>query len=325
MERPTASPNVFFDSASQYRWSDLVEREFLERVLEELNEAMEEAFHAFQFFVFSARTPDACPDSLSDPSPRKVLIFITDESGSVPPSLRENYLAIFKLYLPREEPGQNVFPLNLGYLGGVRAGPVKPMHERTTSTFFSGQLHLARAPLYRALHPVYRRLPKLVFRAVFTVYWRGHLRGMEDVLVPGDLSGAVPGSLLRFTRRWRQGLTPEEYGERLADSRIALCPPGIDQSETFRHIEAMRAGAIVVSEPLPDTHFYRGAPIVTVHDWETGVARVRALLADEPALRKLQSQTIEWWETVCSERATARYMKATLETLSASSPSADPA
>jgi hypothetical protein len=70
----------------------------------------------------------------------------------------------------------------------------------------------------------------------------------------------------------------------------------------------MRAGAVVVSGPLPDTHFYRGSPIVTVRSWMEGIARTKRLLSDPHELADLQAQTVAWWESVCSEDATARYM-----------------
>jgi hypothetical protein len=90
---------------------------------------------------------------------------------------------------------------------------------------------------------------------------------------------------------------------------------GARSPETFRHIEAMRAGAVVISQPLPDTHFYRGSPIVSVENWKEGIHRAKQLLNDPLALADLQEATINWWETVCSEAATASYMRVRLMNL----------
>jgi hypothetical protein len=298
------SENVFYDSASAIQWSDLNETTFLERVLARLNGLMGEAFFRYTFFVLSSQNGSVIPDSSSDPSPRKVLIFISDESSSLPAHLASHYLAIFKAYLPRELPGTNIFPFNLGYVRDVPTYPFTPVEERGISVFFSGNLNLDRLGLYRVLHPIYRQLPPAAFRVAQSL----SARGLSRWMMPRDLSHALPSADVHFTDGFKKGLSPAEYGRRLADSRIVLCPRGWYSAETFRHVEAMRAGAIVVSEPLPQTHLYRDAPVLTVSDWEIGLHAVKELLEDEPALRQVQGDTVRWWKEVFSEGATAKYM-----------------
>jgi hypothetical protein len=305
--------NVFLDGASGYEWAELNESVFLERVFAELEHLMGEAFFDYAFFILSSHDSEVRPASLAHPAPRKVLVFITDESGSVPRDLGPHYQAVFKGYLPGEMPGTNIFPFSIGYAGDVPAFPVRPLRERGIQVFFSGTLTVNRLPLYRALHPVYRRLPAGVAEKALSL----STRGFGEALLRRDLSQSVPGALLRFTRGFKDGFTPAQFGSTLADSRIALCPRGARNPETFRHMEAMRAGAVVVSERLPPTRFYRDAPIVTVDDWDTGIAQARALLGDLPRLEELQRETVGWWDTVCSERATASYMQ---EALAASRP-----
>jgi hypothetical protein len=118
----------------------------------------------------------------------------------------------------------------------------------------------------------------------------------------------MPGARVNFTAGFAAGLSPQEYGWRLADSKIALCPRGWESAETFRHFEALRAGTIVVSESLPPTHFYVGSPIITVRDWRAGLAEVAELISDRSALTELHTATATWWRAVCSEQATAEFM-----------------
>jgi hypothetical protein len=299
--------NVVYDNASEYAWDELHETAFLERVFFELEQVLGAEFGDYRFYVVSSHDPDVRPASLEDSAPRKVLLFVSDESQSVPEALRPHYTAIFKSYLPYELPDSNVFPFPLGYLHDVHADPPKPMAERSVSVFFSGSLGPARLPLYRALHPVYKRLPTRVFERALSASPR---------LVREDLSNAVPGSLIRFTRAFKEGLSAADYGAVLADARIALCPHGARAPETFRHVEAARAGAVVVSPPLPDTHFNRSAPFVIVPSWAVGVRRARELLGDLPALEALQRDTLEWWDGVGSESATARYVADRLRAIS---------
>jgi hypothetical protein len=291
--------NVVYDTASAYAWGDLNETAFLERVFAELEQELGGEFGDYSFYVLSSHDPDVRPASVDEPAARKVLLFVSDESQSVPEALQPHYTAIFKSYLPYELPDANVFAFSLGYVRDVPAHPPKPMAERSVSVFFSGSLSPARRPLYRTLHPVYKRLPAQVFERALSTSPR---------LVPGDLSHTVPGSLIRFTRAFKEGLSAADYGAALADARIVLCPHGVRAPETFRHLEAARAGAVVVSPALPDTHFYRSAPFVIVPNWEIGIQRARDLLGDLPALESLQRLTLDWWENVGSERATARYV-----------------
>jgi hypothetical protein len=297
--------NVFYDSASAYAWADLNETAFLERVLDRLRALMGEQFSDYAFFVLSSHRGDVRPDSASHAGRHKVLIFMSEERSVVPVALQEHYHAIFKAYLPHEMPGTNIFPFNIGYVRDVPAYPVRPTADRATDVFFSGNLSLNRLSLYRSLHPTYRRLPISVLRLAF-VRCPG---GLAARVVPRDLSRVLPSSLLRFSSGFKDGLSPEDYGRELADSRIVLCPMGAHSPETFRHIEAMRAGAVIFSEPLPDTHFYRGSPLVVVDDWRSGINRVKQLLSDEAALAAIQRDTVTWWQTVCSEAATAAYVR----------------
>jgi hypothetical protein len=304
--------NVFYDPASSHRWADLNETAFLERVFAELRTQMGHAFADQKFYVLSTRDGTARPRSAADPSPRKILIVISDESGSIPAVLSSHYTAIFKAYLPHELPGTNIFPFNVGYVGSVPAYPVKPLNNRPTTVFFSGNLSRSREPLYRALHPVYRRLPLSATRAAVAL----SRRPGGSWLLREDVSSAIQGSRIQFTRAFAAGLSPSDYGHALADTRIALCPRGASRPETFRHIGAMRAGAVILSEPLPATHFYRGAPVVEVNDWAAGIRHARDLIARPDELSALQEATIRWWKDVCSETATARYMSERLVTLS---------
>jgi hypothetical protein len=315
------SRNVFYDSASAHKWSDLNETVFLERVISGLRTSMGDAFLKYSFFILSAKSGDVWPESASNSSPYKVLIFVSDESSSIPTALQPHYFAIFKGYLPSEMPGSNIFPFNVGYVRDVPTYPLKPVEDRAINVFFSGNLSASRFPLYRALHPVYRRLPRITVRGALSLSRRGYGRR----LMPDDLSRALPRSVVRFTRGFQRGLSRAEYGKSLADSRIVLCPRGASSPETFRHLEAMRAGAVLVSERLPATHFYRGAPIVTVDNWEAGIDTVRQLLEDETTLRELQRATIRWWRDVCSEAATGKYMHDRLTELAAASSNPDSA
>ena len=305
---PIAADNVFLDRASAYQWSELNETVFLERFFRCLAQCMGERFQEYTYYVLSSHHPDVIPQSAAFAGPRKVLFFISDESSSIPTALHSKYFAIFKCYLPSEVPGTNIFSFTLGYVRGVPECVMKPAEERTYDVFFSGSLHSGRLAFYREMHPVLKRLPpKIANRILIRL-----ISGSGRRFLNNDPGIVFPRSYIRFTDAFKAGLTPESYGMLLSDSKIVLCPKGARSAETFRHMEAIRAGAVAVSESLPNTHFYRGSPIVQVPDWRSGFRVVRRIVADPDLLGSLQSKTIAWWRDVCSESATAHYVSRTL-------------
>jgi len=312
--------HIFFDEASDYAWSELNETEFVDKFFTQLREQMGEDFEGCTFYVLSTHKIDVVPQSASIPGEKKVLLFMSDEFSSIPWHLRSSYFAIFKSYLPREVPGTNIFPFHLGYVKGVPSFEPKSVDERGIDLFFSGNLNANRTPLFRAVHPLFRLVPSFVPDRALAFFVRKVLLGRLNL----DLGIRIPGSYINFTSGFKAGLSPVQYGSMLADSKIVLCPKGFDSTETFRHMEAIRAGAVVISEQLPDTHFYRNSPIRCVSNWREGVDLAKRLCADPEALRDAQRRTMEWWRDVCSERAAAKFVHEQLGRLMASRTASSP-
>mgnify|MGYP001628136024 FL=1 len=86
-------------------------------------------------------------------------------------------------------------------------------------------------------------------------------------------------------------------------------------TECFRHFEAMRAGCVIISEPLPDTPFYKDSPLIQIKDWNEGCKVVEDLLNDESKLEEIHRKTLSWWKEKCSEQATAQYIIENIEKL----------
>jgi len=127
-----------------------------------------------------------------------------------------------------------------------------------------------------------------------------------------DYSDYFPQSIIRFNDKFKSGLTPFEYGEVLADSKIILCPKGFSSSECFRHYEAMRAGCIIISEKLPNNELYEKSPILQVAQWREGLKIAEDLINDPDRMQKLHEDALFWWRNNWSERATAGYIKSNL-------------
>ena len=138
------------------------------------------------------------------------------------------------------------------------------------------------------------------------------LRRRLPTSIRWDLSDASRGEVVLFSDRFRGGLAPEEYARHLADSTLVLCPAGFQQPETFRHYEALRAGAVIVSEPLPDTILYRDAPFLAVTDWAQGLLEARRLADDLDRVSDMQGASRRHFERVLSPQATAERMARTM-------------
>lgn len=97
------------------------------------------------------------------------------------------------------------------------------------------------------------------------------------------------------------------YSQNLMNTKICLCPRGTTL-ETYRLFEAMRYGCVLIVESLPCRWFYSGAPIIQIGSWDNLEPVLAELLNDPARLQRLHEQTLEWWETRCSEKAVGKYI-----------------
>ncbi len=105
------------------------------------------------------------------------------------------------------------------------------------------------------------------------------------------------------------------YSRLLVDSRMALCPRG-GSLETYRFFEALRCGAVPVTERLPPRDFYTNAPVVRVDNWAQLPTVLDRLLSDPDRLRSMHEAVLSWWSERCSPAAVASRLLAALETQS---------
>ena len=194
-----------------------------------------------------------------------------------------------------------IYPIPLGYYNQDALQPV-PFAERRWSVSFAGSgiepgpvagwrgristpKERARADMLGALAQL---APDRPSEAITTVALPGF-----PALQPGE-----DGQARQLTR---------SYSELLAQTRICLVPRG-NSPETFRYFEALRAGCVVVCEPLPDHWFYRGAPTITVRRWNQLADVLEPLLDDRDTAERYHRASLGWWETHCSEPALGRYL-----------------
>lgn len=308
--------NVYLDShAKSPKWDSQCETSFIEIFFKFLKVELGEKFSEYIFFIFSNNEKNVFPNSLKVNHPKKILIYLSDESCTVPWDINKSYIAIFKCYLPFEVQDSNIFPFPLGYVADVPHVKKIPIESRAIDVFFSGNLNACRVQLYQALHPFYRFFPKFhIYLSRALIYLLKKFGLLEKIRMSfGSIFGN--SSCIVFTCNFKTGFNPIDYGASLDSSKIVLCPKGFVNTETFRHYEAMRAGAIVISEELPDTYFYRNAPFIIVKNWVEGIKKAKEILLDPQKQKDLSLKHLNHYEMVCSEKATAVYVSKILNRL----------
>lgn len=283
------------------------ERVFLQRLFIALEQRMGDSFQDLKFVVHF-RTFGEFPGTkinLLKGDSSHVLILIADEQAVFPVEEFSSYRAIFRAHgnPPGGSSGLHAFPI--GYFNEVGHECGLPFDTRPVSIFFSGFMNRNRVDFYKQFKSLWwlpkrnlqgRYLKELARRAVVRLSKR---KNFDNVL---------PEARVSFSDGFGKGLLPAEYARTLAETKIALCPPGFVMAETIRHWEAMRLGCIVISAPLPPIHFYKGGPIIELEDWSKLIPTLKALLDDPEGMRRRHEATVDWWNRVCSEAAVADYM-----------------
>ena len=294
--------NVFEDGATQIPFRQLLDRDYLTAILQNLRKEMGAQFFAIDFYIFSTQqfVTNQLPVSafLTTDKP-KVLLFFGEEYASIPIPLTRHYLAIFKCYLPHDKREDNLYPLPLPHHTDYYEGEIKYWEDRSTNVFFSGQMTPARyMGLYRGISPL-RFVPSTFQLRLPTkaTKWMGQ-----------NCSRHFPNSLIHFTSEYRTGFSKEEYRNHFQNSKIALCPKGQFTAETTRHFEAAASGCIVISEKLPDTHLYRNAPFIQLNNWRREVSIIHELLKNPTHQLTLHHQVINWYKTNYHPYAVGKYM-----------------
>jgi hypothetical protein len=227
-----------------------------------------------------------------------------DEEGTIPHELSRDLRLNLKSYWPISESVGNMHPFPLCGSSAVLERDPIPFEKRRTNVFFSGNLNANRVDFYRQFIP-WGRIPagnlpllmrKLIARGLGTRPGR---------LMPRDFSASFPDSVISFTGGFAQGYPPGEFAARLADARIALCPPGFTSHETIRHFEAMSHGCVILSAKLPKNFMYQASPVTEIENWGTLYSVLTDMINRPSRLAEISQSTYEWWDRVLSPKAIA--------------------
>lgn len=270
-------------------------------VLEELMKTYHDS--EYHFFIEFRWSKDKRPVQLPDVDKKLILIMLIDETGFLPTEVPSKVFAVFKMMAkPENLIYPNVFHIPQGPNFQVMPKESLPIVQRGYSVFFSGNLHSGRERLYKFFSGAYM-LPFPILHRVASLLGRNFDKRYKK-------------GFIRFTKRFRTGLSSDSYSSILYNSKIVLCPPGNPNAETMRLFEAMRAGCIIITDAqLPEVYTYIGAPIIKVKKWRELDEIVPQLLSNPTNMQELQNITLDWWSSHCSEKAIATYISECIKKL----------
>ena len=170
--------------------------------------------------------------------------------------------------------------------------PFVPMRERRLDAFFSGDFQVTTATWdYRrytstskieARRQLWQSLEKLASEPEWKI---------ERAEVSAERAAKVPAYA--------------SYSERMQQSRVCLAPRG-SMAETYRMHEGLRAGCLVMCNPLPPLPFLAGAPVLVVEDWSELRAILHEYGRDWDRLEQIGHAGQQWWDEHCSERVVGK-------------------
>lgn len=280
---------VFNDSIDHY-----FESIYLKKVVVMLRELLStETNFSFYFYLNRSASDLGNIKPFTGDENRKICIIVDEDLIEMPELLAE-FDFVFQAYISDIKSSQRYFHFPLGYSRQLLEGFNRTILSRNTNVFFSGNLHQGRRFFYYGLAS-FKNVPFFIAHRLQRI-----LKIKYDFL--------FKKSYIRFTNGFGKGLSATEYTEKLFDSKIVLCPPGISNSETYRLYEAMKAGCVIISEPLPAKPFYENMPIITIDSWANISNIIDQVLADEPQMLMRQKAVIAHWNERLSENATAYYI-----------------
>jgi hypothetical protein len=244
--------NVYLDSLSAYDISVVNERTYIQGLLHSLHAILKDDFWKFEYYFLFSHDSKLIPASASVNRKNKILFWFSDESGSPPHHLKNYYTLIFKSYLKTEE--ENMFSNPLGYVNEFFEHASQPA-TKDVDVFFAGNLNANRTGLYYFLF--FRRFKFLRFLKLLP---KKYFFKLVKVLNINDLS--CGRSVFLFSYGFKSGLSYGNYYHHLVRSQYILCPKGFLSNETFRHLESLHAGCILISEEMPPVSIYSGHPFL---------------------------------------------------------------
>ncbi len=208
----------------------------------------------------------------------------------------------FKSWLSGKGKITPIYDIPLGYYNSEEL-PIKDMEERLYDVFFSGSSLHERYPIWSWQY--WLKTPKTVSRKQMIASVNKFKEKHHEFRVESSITQAFGAASTSQAA---------SYSERMMNTKICLVPRGTT-FETYRFFEAIKCGCIVVTEALPSRWFYDGSPAIQITDWRELENLLEKLLQNKQLMEEIHQQSLNWWETKCSEAVVGEYIAEKLNSL----------
>ncbi len=211
------------------------------------------------------------------------------------PNILNYILQISKFIFTLDRTKHPIYDVPLGYANQLDLS-VKSFDERIYDISFLGSVSHRK---YSVWNPKYwLKTPKQFSRQSMILLLQGVIQKHPEFKVE-----------LSFTDNFGASLDTDAhvYSEKMMNTKICLIPRGTSL-ETFRFFEAIRYGCIAITEGLPSRWFYDGNPAIQLKDWEELEMTLENLLSDRQLMQKKSQESLDWWNSKCSESSVGYYM-----------------
>jgi hypothetical protein len=182
--------------------------------------------------------------------------------------------------------------------------PLVPLEQRGTDLFFAGSIEHRGTRAHRLLSAKVRSRREMLAAV------RELNRARPELRIDLRLTDSFSDS---------EASPARDYSAAMMQARICLAPRGTSV-ETFRLLEGLRCGCVVVAPRLPKRWFYDGSPVLELDRWRELAAHVSPMLDDPAALQAAHEQSLSWWQERCSEAAVGRFLAERLNALAPGGP-----
>jgi hypothetical protein len=196
----------------------------------------------------------------------------------------------------------NIYNIPIGYYKQLDL-PIKNINERYDDVFFAGSINNQIYPFWSL---------KYWFQSPKSIARRNMLSNISKI----EQKNLGVKFNIKTIADFNEARSANErsYSEQLMNAKICLVPRGTT-SETYRFLEGLRYGCILITEPLPLRWFYDGSPAIEINDWEEIETVLEMLLKNEQMMQRKHQEALFWWKNKCSEVAVGNYIAETLNSL----------
>tara|TARA_R110001592_G_scaffold16881_3_gene71416 strand:- start:27404 stop:28441 length:1038 start_codon:yes stop_codon:yes gene_type:complete len=180
-----------------------------------------------------------------------------------------------------------VHSIPLGYYAKEESVADIPFTERTNDLFFAGSIQHKKGKRFSIKRP--KELARDRMTTALSLLAQNH----PDINIKTTITGGFGESIVNANKA---------YLDNMVNTKICPVPRGANL-ETFRFYEAIRSGCIIIGEAFPKGWFYDDAPIIRLENWHDIQTIVPELLADQDRMLELHTQTLDWWNNICSEQS----------------------